>query len=255
VAAHSKLLDAMPSLLEAGIYAGLGAAAGVGIAAAAWAYASRAPASRLFGNALTAPPRPGELALTFDDGPNPTWTPQLLDTLAVHNVHATFFLLGKFAQSQPELVRRIVAAGHLIGNHSWSHPDLSRTPSTRIREELQRTSETLEQTAGAKVKFFRPPYGARRPAVFRIARELGLQPVLWNAMTSDWSEPSADRIAARLAAKIRRLTQRSRAVNLVLHDGNHRALGADRRPSVTAAGRLLEQYAATHRFVALDKWA
>ena len=84
---------------------------------------------------------PGELALTFDDGPNATWTPRLLEILARHDVRATFFLLGSRAAAEPELVRRIAAAGHLIGNHSWSHPNLSRTRSSRIREELKRTSE------------------------------------------------------------------------------------------------------------------
>jgi peptidoglycan/xylan/chitin deacetylase (PgdA/CDA1 family) len=244
----------MTSSLVAGVCAGLGAAASLGLAAGAWVYASRYPGSRLFGRALTAPPRPGEIALTFDDGPNPAWTPQLLDTLTAHNVHATFFLLGGFAQGEPDLVRRIAAAGHLIGNHSWSHPDLSRTASAQIREELRRTSETLEQITGAPVRFFRPPFGARRPAVFRIARELGLSPVLWNAMTRDWSDPSAKRITARLAQKTDRLTRRGQAVNIVLHDGGHRALGTNRGPSVTAASALLAQYTASHRFVRLDAW-
>ncbi len=240
--------------MATGACAAAGSAAAVGLAAAAWAYTSRSPASRLFGGALTAPPRPGEIALTFDDGPNPAWTPRLLDTLAAHRVQATFFLLGKFAEAEPDLVRRIAAAGHLIGNHSWSHPDLSRTPSDAIREELRRTSATLEQIAGAPVRFFRPPYGARRPAVFRIARELGLQPVLWNAMTSDWSEPSAERIAQTLSREIARLTGHGRAVSLVLHDGNHREPRGNRGPSVSAAGKLLAQYAPTHRFVRLDAW-
>ncbi len=159
------------------------------------AYAAMWPSSRIFGKALIAPARPGELALTFDDGPNATWTPRLLEILARHEVRATFFLLGSRAEGEPELVRRIAAAGHLIGNHSWSHPNLARSSSSRVREELERTNETLEQITGAPVKFFRPPFGARRPAVLRIARELGLTPVLWNAMTSDWSEPSAERIA------------------------------------------------------------
>jgi peptidoglycan/xylan/chitin deacetylase (PgdA/CDA1 family) len=231
-----------------------GSAAVVGLAAAGWAYASRYPGSRLFGEALTAPRRPGEIALTFDDGPNPAWTPRLLDTLAAQNVHATFFLLGGFAQAGPDLVRRIAAAGHLIGNHTWSHPDLSRTSAGKIRDELQRTTATLEQITGAPVRLFRPPFGARRPAVFRIARELGLRPVLWNAMTSDWSNPSAERITAKLARKADRLTQRGHAVNMVLHDGGHRALNTNREPSVTAAAALLARYAATHRFVRLDAW-
>lgn len=239
--------------VDAGICAAAGGAAALALAAG-WAYASHSPRSDLFGRALTAPRRPGEIALTFDDGPNPAWTPRLLDTLAGHGAHATFFLLGGFAQAQPDLVRRIAAAGHLIGNHSWSHPDLSRTPANAIRDQLQRAGAELEQILGAPVRLFRPPYGGRRPAVFRIARELGLLPVLWNAMTSDWSEPSAERIAARLTAKIRRLTRSGRAVNLVLHDGNHRDRFGNRGPSVSAAGSLLTQCASTHRFVRLDTW-
>jgi peptidoglycan/xylan/chitin deacetylase (PgdA/CDA1 family) len=244
----------MTSSLVAGVCAGLGAAASLGLAAGAWVYASRAPGSRLFGEALTAPRRPGEIALTFDDGPNPAWTPRLLDALAAHNVQATFFLLGSFARGEPDLVRHIAAGGHLLGNHSWSHPDLSLESQKRIRAELHSTNETLAQITGAPIRFFRPPFGARRPAVFRIARELGLQTVLWNAMTSDWREPSAERITARLAQKTGRLTQSGQAVNIVLHDGGHRAQGTNRGPSIAAASALLTQYAATLRFVRLDSW-
>jgi peptidoglycan/xylan/chitin deacetylase (PgdA/CDA1 family) len=237
--------------LATGIYAGLGAAAGVGLAVGAYAYASLWPGSRIFGAAITAPARPGELALTFDDGPNATWTPRLLDILARHEARATFFLLGSRATAHPQLVRRIAADGHIIGNHSWSHPNLARTHASRVREELRQTSETLQQIVGAPVKFFRPPFGARRPVVFRIARELGMEPVLWNAMTSDWSEPSADRIARELMKKIDGL---GRAANIVLHDGGHRDAAANREPSVAAAGLLLERYAKSHRFVTVDAW-
>lgn len=213
------------------------------------------PGSRLFGKALTAPMRPGELALTFDDGPNATWTPKLLDLLAKHELHATFFLLGGRATDQPELVRRTSAAGHLIGNHSWSHPNLARSSPEVIREQLTRTQDMLAQILGAPVKFFRPPYGARRPAVFRIAREMGLTVVLWNAMTSDWSDPSVDRIANQLTVMIERQRQWGRAANIVLHDGGHRDPAANRLPSVTAAERLIDRYKATNRFVTLDAWA
>lgn len=232
--------------------AGIGAAAG--LAAGGCAYAALWPGSRLFGDALIAPRRPGELVLTFDDGPNPAWTPRLLEVLASHDVRATFFLLGSRAQAEPELVRRIAAGGHLIGNHSWSHPNLARSSSARIREELARTRETLEQIAGAPVRFFRPPFGARRPAALRIAREKGMIPVLWNAMTSDWKEPSGERIAERLGAKIDRLARRGWAANIVLHDGGHRDPGADRGPSVAAAGLLAAHYGPTHRFLTVEAW-
>ena len=244
----------MISPLATGLCAGLGVVSGAGLAAGAFAYASLWPGSRIFGRAITAPARPGELALTFDDGPNASWTPRLLDLLDRYNARATFFLLGSRAAAQPDLVRRIAAAGHAVGNHSWSHPNLSRTRAGRVREELARTGDALQQILGAPVTLFRPPFGARRPAVFRIARELGLEPVLWNAMTSDWSEPSAQRIAARLQKKIDGLERRGRAANIVLHDGGHRDPAANRRPSVTAAGMLVERYATTHRFVTLDIW-
>jgi peptidoglycan/xylan/chitin deacetylase (PgdA/CDA1 family) len=189
-----------------GISAGLGAATALGLAAGGCAYAAMWPGSQLFGRTLIAPRRPGELALTFDDGPNPAWTPRLLEILASHDVRATFFLVGSHAQAEPELVRRIVAAGHLIGNHSWSHPNLALTSARRVREELTRTSQTLEEIAG------------------------------------------------RLTRVIDRLERRGRAANIVLHDGSHRGLGANRWPSVAAAGQLIAHYKSMHRFVTLDAW-
>jgi peptidoglycan-N-acetylglucosamine deacetylase len=244
----------MISQLATRVYAGAGVAVAAGLAAGAFCYAALWPGSRIFGRALTAPARPGELALTFDDGPNAVWTPRLLDALANHDVRATFFMLGSRAEVEPDLVRRIAAAGHLIGNHSWSHPNLARTPANQVRDELLRTKRTLEQITGQPVKFFRPPFGARRPAVFRIARAIGLKPVLWNAMTSDWSEPSAARIAADLTRMIGELQKRGRAANIVMHDGGHLDPNANREPSITAAEMLIRRYKTTHRFVTLDAW-
>lgn len=238
---------------EKGLCAGLAAAAA--LAAGGWSYASLSPGSRIFGRAITAPARRGELALTFDDGPNPAWTPRLLDLLAEHDVRATFFLMGAHAQAHSDLARRVAAAGHVVGNHSWSHPNLARSSAARVREELKRTQETLEQIVGAQVRYFRPPFGARRPVVFRMARQLGLEPVLWNAMTTDWKEPSAERIAVRLAMKIDRLERRGLAANIVLHDGNHREMRGNRGPSIEAAALLLKRYGGTHRFVTMENWA
>ncbi len=244
----------MISPLAIGLSAGLGATSSLGLAVGGFAYASLWPASQLFGYTLIAPARPGELALTFDDGPNPVFTPRLLDLLARRDVHATFFLLGNRALANPELVRQIAAAGHLIGNHSWSHLNLALASTATIEEQLARTSDALAQITGAPPRYFRPPFGARRPATLGIARRLGLVPVLWNAMTSDWKNPSADSIASRLTNKIDRLYRCGLSANIVLHDGSHSDPAAGRAPSVAAAAQLIARYQPTHQFVTLDAW-
>ena len=245
----------MFSPLAAGIYGAVGIAGATGLGVGGFAYASRWPTSQIFGRTLTAPRRPRELAITFDDGPNPAWTPRLLDLLAEHKVRATFFMLGKYAKAERELARRVVESGHLVGNHTWSHPDLSRLPAANVLDELTRTNDLLGSIMGEPVRFFRPPFGARRPYVLKLARQLGLTPVTWNAMTSDWSEGSADRIATHLMRKIDRNQSRGHATNIVLHDGGHLGLGADRGPSIAATAQLLERYEATHKFVTIDAWA
>ena len=244
----------MLSPLAVSVYASLTAAGGICLAAGGCVYASRWPTSQLFGRTFTAPRRPGELALTFDDGPNPAWTPRLLDLLAEHNVRATFFMVGNFAKSETALARRVADAGHLIGNHTWSHPDLSRTASAKVLDELTRTTDVLSEITGKPIRYFRPPFGARRPYVLKLARQLGLIPVTWNAMTTDWREPSADKITQRLIRKIDRNQSRGYATNIVLHDGSHRGQGANRGPSIATAQQLLERYDRTHTFVTLDAW-
>ena len=245
----------MLSHLAQGVYAALGVAgAAAGLGVGGYMYASHWPTSQLFGRTLIAPRRPRELALTYDDGPNPAWTPQLLDLLAEHGVRATFFMVGGFVKAETDLARRVFEAGHLIGNHTWSHPKLSAVSDAKVLEELTRTNDILSEITGKPPVFFRPPFGARRPYVLKLARQLGLVPVTWNAMTSDWSEPSADKIATNLMNKIDRNQRRGYASNIVLHDGNHLKLGADRGPSVSATAQLLERYAGTHTFVTLDAW-
>lgn len=236
------------------LYSGAGTVAAAGLLAGACAYAALYPTSQIFGRTLIAQARHRELALTFDDGPNPEWTPQLIDILARYKVRATFFLVGRFAEQEPLLTRYVADAGHLVGNHSWSHPNLALLAPGGVRDELSRTSEILQRITGRPIRYFRPPFGARRPDVLWSARRMGMTPVLWNAMTTDWSETSSDRIAGRLVEKIDGLCHGGRGANIVLHDGNHRQLGADRGPSVGAAERLLSRYAKTHRFVTVDAW-
>ena len=233
--------------------AGIAALAG-GLATAGYFVEGLRPTSSLFGRCLVAPPNPEEIALTFDDGPNPRWTPQLLDLLAKYKVRATFFLIGQFAVTQRELVRRTHEAGHLIGNHTWTHPNLFRTDRHETRKELDETTDCLQQITGTQVRFFRPPFGARRPHTLLIARELGMIPVTWNVIGNDWDAPSAEAIVQRVTRLTDKNYRRGYATNLVLHDGGHRTLEADRSRTVQATGELLALYTPSRRFVTLDAW-
>jgi len=223
-------------------------------AAGTLAYATLSPQSQLFGPTLIAPAMPDEIALTYDDGPNPAATPKLLEVLARHGVRATFFLIGRFASAQPALVREIAAAGHIVGNHSTTHPWLPFVSDTRIRRELADCNAALEDTLGAPIRYFRPPHGARRPYVLRAARELELTPVQWNIICGDWNPVSADVIFGRAARGIARNERANRASNIVLHDGGHLALNANRLNTVEATAKLIEHYSATKKFVTVGTW-
>jgi peptidoglycan-N-acetylglucosamine deacetylase len=226
-----------------------------GVLAAGCAYAALSPESQIFGKTLVAGADPAEFALTFDDGPNDNWTPRLLDLLAQHQVRATFFLIGEFVRERPALVRQIVAAGHLIANHTATHPWLPLLNRRRVRNELAFCNAMIEEAAGQRVRFFRPPHGARRPAVLRAARELGLTPVLWNAMGYDWQRHSAEKIAEYLRRGIVRNQQRGRGSNLLLHDGSHTRMGVDRSRSIEAARLILSRYPpGAARYVTVDAW-
>jgi len=243
------LLESANGLLE-----GIGAMAAAGLATGGCAYAAMAPRSQFFGSTLIAPRGRGQIALTFDDGPNPAWTPQLLDLLAKYRAHATFFLIGKHAMEEPYLTRYIAEAGHVIANHSWSHPNLAFTSPRKVKQELKQTKQVLEHITGMPVRFFRPPFGGRRPDVLNAARDLGMTPVMWNTMTDDWKERSADKIAQRISDKVDALARRGWAANVVLHDGGQEKLGIDRESSIEAARILLERYVGVRRFVTVDAW-
>ena len=231
-------------------------AVGVGLLVGGFRYASLWPASQIFGRTLIAGDDPGEVALTFDDGPNDTATPRLLEVLARYEVRATFFCMGKFARQEPALVREIVAAGHLLGNHTMTHPRLSLQPATRVRQELADCNALLEDIAGNAVRYFRPPFGARRPVVLQLARELGLTPVMWNVTGYDWEPIGADGILRNLERGVARNQRRRRASNLLLHDGGHSAMGIPRLDTVLAVERLLDAHrGSAMRFVTVDVWA
>lgn len=144
------------------------------------------PPNPPLGAYMSGDPRHRLMALTFDDGPDDVFTPQILDILKQNGVRATFFLMGRRAWARPELVRRIVAEGHEIGNHTWNHPQLTKLPPDKVRLELGETDRFLRTLTGKPVKVFRPPYGDQDPALLREATNLGYSTVLWNIDSLDW---------------------------------------------------------------------
>jgi peptidoglycan-N-acetylglucosamine deacetylase len=232
-------------------------AAGAAIAAGSYVLANAAlrPASQLFGRTLIAGPDPAEAALTYDDGPNDAATNALLDLLALTNTRATFFMIGRFVRQRPELARRVHAAGHLIGNHTETHPWLHLHSARVIREELCACNQALEDALGAPVRYFRPPHGARRPAVMRLARELGLTTVQWNVIGKDWKPLAAAQILANITQGIARTHRRGGGANILLHDGSDRAMDADRRATVSVTADLLARFQRDRiRTVTVDAW-
>jgi len=234
----------------------LATAGAVTLAAGAYTYAAMSPTSQIFGRTIIGGPDPHEFALTYDDGPNDPYTQQLLDLLAEQNVRATFFLIGRFVRRRPEIVRAIQKAGHLIGNHTLTHPVLLFQSHRRVQDELKACNAALEDVLGHPVRYFRPPHGARRPDVLRAARELGLTSVLWNAMGYDWRPTTPEAVLANLQKGIRRNRKRGRGSNLLLHDGGQAGIGQDRRHTVLATASLLRSARdAGIRFVTVDAWA
>jgi peptidoglycan/xylan/chitin deacetylase (PgdA/CDA1 family) len=137
-----------------------------------------------------------------------------------------------------------------------THPWLAWQTSARIRQELADCNSILEDTLGIPVRYFRPPHGARRPAVLSIARGLGLTPVQWNIIPKDWQPVGAEEIAARTVRGITRNKQQKRASNIVLHDGGQRGLGQPRLPTVEATELLLRKNSLSGmKFVTVDAWA
>jgi peptidoglycan-N-acetylglucosamine deacetylase len=229
--------------------------AAAGAVAATLANAALRPGSQVFGRTLIAGNDPREVALTYDDGPNDACTEALLEMLDRYSVKATFFMIGRFVRQSPALARQVHAAGHLVGNHTMTHPWLAWQSARRIGEELRGCQQALEDTLGAPVRYFRPPHGARRPAVFRTAAELGLTTVQWNAMGQDWNPIPAERIVANLDRGIIRARRRGRGANLLLHDGSDLGIGADRSRTLSATELLLERFKRDgSRVVTVDAW-
>jgi peptidoglycan/xylan/chitin deacetylase (PgdA/CDA1 family) len=206
-------------------------------AACAAGYQSMAPTGQWYGKTLIRlTPGSKQLALTYDDGPNDPHTLRLLEVLAKHGVRATFFMIGRYVQQRPDIVREVVKAGHMVGNHTFSHPNLIFASSAETRAQLQNCDRALNEAIGEHSRLFRPPFGGRRPQSLRIAREMELEPVMWNVTGWDWSGPPAAVIERKVAKQIRG------GDVILLHDGGHKQMGADRSQTVIATDRLISRY-------------
>ena len=144
------------------------------------------------------------IALTFDDGPDKKLTPRLLDLLAEHHIHVTFFVVGENAVERPEILQRAVREGHEIGNHSWSHPNLAKMSEENVRSQIQRTQEAITSAIGSRPTLFRPPYGSVTAHQKRfIHDELGYEIILWEVDPLDWKNPGPSVVTSRILKETR----------------------------------------------------
>jgi len=212
-------------------------------------YQSMAPTGQWYGRTFTGLARgTRQLALTYDDGPNDPHTLRLLEVLARHNVRATFFLIGRYARQRPDIVREVVKAGHVVGNHTFTHPLLIFKSEAEVRKELSDCRAALEEAVGEHSNLFRPPFGGRRPAVLRIACELGLEPVMWNVTGYDWNAPPATVIERKVTKQIHG------GDVILLHDGGHKQMGADRSQTVLATDRMITRCKSEgHDFITISQ--
>lgn len=172
------------------------------------------------------------VALTFDDGPNPSYTGQLLDILRDNGVHATFFLIGRHVTEAPELVSRIAAEGHQIGNHTYNHLDLLKLDRRTVEAEIDKTNEAIAAITGSKPVLIRPPHGFRDAAVLGIIRDRGMVPVEWSVASRDWTNPG-------VAIIVRRTVQQVKNGSIILlHDG---AGDVSRAQTIEATRRIIQE--------------
>jgi peptidoglycan/xylan/chitin deacetylase (PgdA/CDA1 family) len=210
----------------------------------------------LFGPTVRHTDSPRKLALTFDDGPNPAVTSHLLELFDRYSVRATFFLIGRFVRACPGLVQEMAARGHLLGNHTDTHANLFLETRAGIRNELLRCQGAIaEATHAEPPRWMRPPYGFRNPLLQGEVRRAGMQGVvMWSKIGRDWKTQPPARLIERLARVGRR--DRLHGDIVVLHDGDHRALGGDRHHVAGALEHWLPRWRdAGFEFVTIERSA
>lgn len=194
------------------------------------------PNSYVFGRPITSvASSPTSVALTFDDGPNPEATPRILDALGARGVKATFFVLGRHADQWPELVQRVAAEGHTIGNHGWHHRKLHVRSPRYVHRDLTMGTESIIRASGIRPALFRAPHGFRSPWVTPIARALGQQTVGWSRGVWDSAKPGVEAI-------VRRTVDGTRPGRIMLlHDGDGYDMAGDRSQTAAAIPRILDE--------------
>lgn len=145
----------------------------------------------------------GLVGLTVDDGPDPRWTPPLLDVLAAHGCRATFFVLAYRALRYPDILRATVAAGHEIALHGWDHTRLTALPPSEVLARSRHAKAVVEDLSGSPVRWFRPPFGAQSLRSYLAVRRLGMEVVVWSATPRDWEDGEPDEVAGRVLADVR----------------------------------------------------
>jgi len=183
-------------------------------------------------------------ALTFDGGPDPRWTPHLLDLLARHQVRATFFMIGKHAANHPDIVRQVAQAGHVIGNHSWDHASFPLLSGRERRGQVRACAQAL---APYERHLFRPPNGHQNRASRLDLALLGYQVVTWNLHAYDWEERDADWMAAQLESHIRP------GSIILLHDVHCMLRDRSREATQQATDMLLRRVAGRFSFVTIPE--
>ncbi|MBB5080127.1 polysaccharide deacetylase family protein [Nonomuraea endophytica] len=212
-----------------------------GIADGAAALAALAAAGRCLSHG---PRERREVALTFDDGPQPPYTGQVLDVLERYGVRATFFCVGLNAGAHAEEIARMREQGHAVGNHTWSHPFLPELSRAQLAEQIERTGAAIAGAGGGRAPvLFRPPYGSRNAEVMGWLRELGTTVVLWDVEPFDWAMPGAREIAEIVLGQVRP------GSIILLHDG-----GGDRSQTVGSLAPMIEGLLDRgYRFVLVDE--
>jgi peptidoglycan/xylan/chitin deacetylase (PgdA/CDA1 family) len=239
-------LNPWPTVISAGALAAAGVTAWGAVAAS----------SELFGPTVRHTDAPKKIALTFDDGPNPAATPRLLELFDRHRVRATFFLIGKFARACPDLAREISERGHLLGNHTDTHANLFFQTRAGIRDELARCQDAVSAaTRGNPPRWMRPPYGYRSPLLDLEVRRAEMRGVvMWSRSCRDWKLQPPERLIRKLARVAG--PGGSHGDIVVLHDGDHRALGGDRHHVVAALEYWLPRWSdAGIEFVTIESSA